>query len=62
MLYELRTYSMKAGSLGRDGQGSEYLTLARDIRKNDYGKIRAAAFAVENNQAGPVGPSCLFKA
>jgi hypothetical protein len=37
MLYELRTYTVKPGSLGDVVKAAS--TLARDIRKDDYGKL-----------------------
>jgi hypothetical protein len=37
MLYELRTYTVKPGSLGDMVKAAS--TLARDIRKDDYGKL-----------------------
>src|ERR1700735_1510980 len=37
MLYELRTYTVKPGSLGDMVKTAS--TLARDIRKDDYGKL-----------------------
>jgi hypothetical protein len=37
MLYELRTYTVKPGSLGDMVKAAS--TMARDIRKDDYGKL-----------------------
>jgi NIPSNAP len=37
MLYELRTYTLKPGSLGEMVKAAA--TVATDIRKNDYGKL-----------------------
>ena len=37
MLYELRTYTLKPGSLGDMVKAAA--TVATEIRKNDYGKL-----------------------
>ena len=37
MIYELRTYTLKAGTLGDVVKAAS--TVSRDIRKNDYGKL-----------------------
>jgi NIPSNAP len=37
MLYELRTYTVKPGSLGDMVKAAS--SLARDIRKDNYGKL-----------------------
>ena len=37
MIYELRTYTVKPGTLGDMIKAAS--TISRDIRKNDYGKL-----------------------
>jgi len=49
MIYELRTYTVKPGTLGDMIKAAS--TVSRDIRKDDYGKL------VDRDRAAQSGPA-----
>ena len=53
MIYELRTYTVKPGTLGDMVKAAS--TVARDIRKDDYGKLEG----YWSTEIGPSIRSCI---